>query len=377
MTFLRGFEKIDWWLLLAILPIIGASLITMSSFTGSEPFVIRQIIWVLLGIGIVVFLGRMDMRGLANGKTLLWIYGGGVLLLLAVVLLETAVKGSTRWISIGGFNLQPSELMKIILILVFAKYLSRRHVEIAHYKHLLITALYCAIPFILVFIQPDLGTALTFLFIWFGMLVVSGLSRKHIIVLGIIGIIGVLVMWFGVLEPYQKQRVISFVQPLSDIRGSGYNAYQSTIAVGSGQIFGKGVGYGTQSRLSFLPEHQTDFIFASFAEEWGFLGALLILGAYIFFLWRIIRLSLMSTSNFEKLVGVGVFIYFFTHIVVNIGMNIGIMPVTGLPLPFMSYGGTHIVTSSLALGLFMGMRYTNRLGSQSQHEQEIYGISYH
>jgi rod shape determining protein RodA len=377
MTFLRGFEKIDWWLLIALLPIIGASLITMSSFTGSEPFVLRQIIWILLGLGTIIFLGRMDMRGLANGKTLLWIYGGGILLLITVVLFEEAIKGSTRWISIGGFNLQPSELMKIILILVFAKYLSRRHVEIAHYKHLFITGLYCAIPFILVFIQPDLGTALIFLFIWFGMLVVSGLSRKHIIVLGVVGIIGALVMWFGVLAPYQKQRVISFVQPLSDIRGSGYNAYQSTIAVGSGQIFGKGVGYGTQSRLSFLPEHQTDFIFASFAEEWGFLGTLLILGAYIFFLWRIIRLSLMSTSNFEKLVGVGVFIYFFTHIIVNIGMNIGIMPVTGLPLPFMSYGGTHVVTSSLALGLFMGMRYTNRLGSQSQHEQEIYGISYH
>jgi rod shape determining protein RodA len=377
MTFLRGFEKIDWWLLIALLPIIGASLITMSSFTGSEPFVLRQIIWILLGLGTIIFLGRMDMRGLANGKTLLWIYGGGILLLITVVLFEEAIKGSTRWISIGGFNLQPSELMKIILILVFAKYLSRRHVEIAHYKHLFITGLYCAIPFILVFIQPDLGTALIFLFIWFGMLVVSGLSRKHIIVLGVVGIIGALVMWFGILAPYQKQRVISFVQPLSDIRGSGYNAYQSTIAVGSGQIFGKGVGYGTQSRLSFLPEHQTDFIFASFAEEWGFLGTLLILGAYIFFLWRIIRLSLMSTSNFEKLVGVGVFIYFFTHIIVNIGMNIGIMPVTGLPLPFMSYGGTHVVTSSLALGLFMGMRYTNRLGSQSQHEQEIYGISYH
>jgi rod shape determining protein RodA len=162
-------------------------------------------------------------------------------------------------------------------------------------------------------------------------------------------------LWGFVFKPYQKARIMNFLNPLADVRGSGYNAYQSMIAVGSGQVVGKGVGFGTQSRLNFLPEYETDFIFAAFSEEWGFIGSLLVIICYIIILWRITRLAIRGQTNFEILYAVGLGIYFATHIVINIGMNIGILPVTGITLPFMSYGGSHLIAECLGLGILFSL----------------------
>ena len=179
--------------------------------------------------------------------------------------------------------------------------------------------------------------------------------------------------WF-VFQPYQKARVINFVQPLSNIHGSGYNVYQSTIAIGSGQIFGKGVGFGTQSRLKFLPEYETDFIFAAFSEEWGFVGVMILFILLGLIIWRILRMALLGTTNFEILFGLGLAIYFMSHFIVNVGMNLGIMPVTGITLPFMSYGGSHLLTEFMGLGILMGMSRYGRVAHRDDMHNEFLGI---
>jgi rod shape determining protein RodA len=182
------------------------------------------------------------------------------------------------------------------------------------------------------------------------------------------------ILWGFVLQDYQKSRVVNFIHPLADIRGTGYNAYQSTIAVGSGQLTGKGIGYGTQSKLSFLPEYQTDFIFPAYAEEWGFLGVILLFSLFGILLWRIIRIAYYGATNFEILFGCGIAIMFASHFLVNVGMSIGIMPVTGITFPFMSYGGTNLLTSFVGLGILMGMRRYRRTAHKEMMKNEFLGI---
>ena len=264
-------------------------------------------------------------------------------------------------------------MVKVVLILILAKYFSRRHVEIANIKHVIISGLYAFIPFFLVFLQPDFGTAMIILLIWFGMILVSGISKKHLFVVIGGGIVIFFLLWTFVFATYQKARISSFLDPLSDIQGTGYNAYQSTIAVGSGQFFGKGVGYGTQSRLQFLPEYETDFIFAAFSEEWGFVGSMIILLCYMLVIWRILGSARRGSSNFETLFGVGVAVMFFSHIAINVGMNIGLMPVTGITLPFMSQGGSHLLAEFAALGILMSMRKDSRAIHRDDMKYEFMG----
>jgi rod shape determining protein RodA len=281
--------------------------------------------------------------------------------------------GAVSWLSFGGFSFQPSDFITIVVILMLAKYFSRRHVEIAHWKHIVISAVYALIPFVLVFLQPDFGSAIIIFFVWLGMALVAGISKKHLLLLGIVGVAAFGVLWLFLFKPYQKDRILNFIHPYANIRGSGYNAYQAGIAVGSGKIFGKGIGFGTQSRLQFLPEYQTDFIFAAFAEEWGFIGAMLLLIVYGVLIWRILSISTYGGSNFEMLYGAGVAIYLLTHVMINIGMNLNIMPVTGITLPFMSYGGSHLVTEYLALGILSSMRRYRRSAHPDDMRHEFVG----
>ncbi len=189
---------------------------------------------------------------------------------------------------------------------------------------------------------------------------VSGVSKKHLLIVFLIAAIILGVLWFFVFKPYQKERIVAFIYPLKDIQGVGYNAYQSVIAIGSGQIFGKGIGFGTQSRLEFLPEHQTDFIFAAFAEEWGLVGAFFIFIFWGIIFWRILKNAFVGQSNFETLFGIGLAIFLMTHFAIHIGMNIGLLPITGIALPFMSYGGSNLITVFAGLGILMGMRRYSR-----------------
>jgi rod shape determining protein RodA len=346
----------------------------MKSFTEETPFFSHQLIWI--GISFVIFfiLSNIDFRFLKRTEVLVALFSvfSGLLLLLFIA--GKVSNGAQSWFDFGGFSFQPSDMMKLVVILMLAKYFSRRHVEIDNFKHIFISGIYALIPFLLVFLQPDFGGAMIIFFIWLGMMLVSGISKRHLLLVLGCGTIAFILLWSFVFQPYQKARIVNFIQPLSNIRGSGYNVYQSTIAVGSGQIFGKGVGFGTQSRLKFLPEYQTDFIFAAFSEEWGFIGATILFLLLGLITWRILHIALLGATNFEILFGIGLAIYFMSHFIINIGMNIGIMPVTGITLPFMSYGGSHIVTEFIGLGILMGMNRYRRVAHRDDMRNEFLGI---
>ncbi len=369
-----NFKHIDWILLFLVMPIIGAGLVTMKSFVGTTAFFNQQIIWVIVGLMAFFVSSFFDFRFLKKTKVLASLYVFLTALLAFLFVAGDTNKGATGWFNFGAFSFQPVEFMKIVLILMLAKYFSRRHVEIRNVRLILISALYAGIPFLLVFLQPDFGSAIIIFMIWLGMAIVSGISKKHLAIVFFFGATVFFILWTFVFQNYQKARIETFLNPLTDIQGTGYNAYQSTIAVGSGQIFGKGVGYGTQSRLKFLPEYETDFIFAAFSEEWGFVGSVTILVLYALLIWRILRQSMYGATNFEILFGIGVAIMFISHIVVNIGMNIGLMPVTGITLPFMSYGGSHILTSFLALGILSSMNRYRRSIHRDDMNHEFLGI---
>ena len=225
----------------------------------------------------------------------------------------------------------------------------------------------------LAFFQPDLGSGIIITSIWLGMVLVAGISRKHLITLFVAALIIFTGLWQWGLHPYQKQRILTFVHPLTDIHGTGYNAYQSTVAVGSGQVFGKGIGYGTQSKLRFLPEYQTDFIFAAYAEEWGFVGVVIALGLFSVLIIRILAIAMHGADNFDTLVAAGIAIYFIAQSIVHIGMNMGLLPITGTTMPFMSYGGSHLLTEFAALGVLMGLRRHARPVGRVKDQTELIG----
>ena len=367
-------RHIDWIVVGAATAITFLGIVTMYGFSEGGGFGKRQMVW--LGISFLVFIiaSQFEYRVLRRTGVVVSIFGGTLFLLLLVTILGSVVKGAQSWFSLGFASFQPTDLAKLALIFLLAKYLAKRHVEIAHIRHIIVTGVYALIPTVLVLMQPDLGSALVLSGIWFCLVLVSGISKQHLaLVLG--GALAVFVLsWMFVLAPYQKDRIKTFVDPLSDIRGSGYNVYQSQIAIGSGGVFGKGVGFGTQSRLEFLPEHQTDFIFAAFSEEWGFIGVFVLLSLFFVLIWRLLAIALTAATNFELFCVLGILFFFLIHIVVNVGMNLGIMPVTGIPLPFMSYGGSHLLTEWLALGIIMGMRKYERSAHRDKLNYEFLGV---
>lgn len=367
-------HHIDWVLFFSALLLSSAGLVTMNSFVGESYFFSRQLIWIGVSLGVFFVASIVDWHFLRRSKVVVVLFSVSCGLLLMLFLFAQVTKGAQSWFSFGAFSFQPSDPIKLVLIILLAKYFSRRHVEIAHVKHILISGAYAFILFVLVLLQPDFGSAIILFGIWFGMVMVSGISLKHLFAVFIAGAFTFFLLWSFVFQPYQKQRIMTFIHPLTDIRGAGYNAYQSTIAVGSGRILGKGVGYGTQSKLQFLPEYETDFIFAAFAEEWGFVGSGIIFILYGVLLWRILDNALRGASNFETLFGLGLAILFIVHIIVHVGMNIGLLPVTGTTVPFMSYGGSHLLTEFLGLGIIMGMRRYGRPAERALSYNEIPGM---
>lgn len=375
--FSQIFKKIDWILVCLILPVVSFGLITMRSFSVAEStgdFFSKQLIWVGLSLVVFFVFSFIDFSFLKQTGVLVSLFLIFSFILLTLFVLGNVAKGAQSWFDFGGISFQPVDMMKLVLILILAKYFSRRHVEIKDFKHIFISGLYALIPFILVFLQPDFGSAMVIFFIWLGMVLVSGISKKHLLVVFGGAALIFFILWTSVFAPYQKKRISTFINPLSDIQGSGYNVFQSTVAVGSGQLLGKGVGFGTQSRLKFLPESQTDFIFAAFSEEWGFLGATTLLILFGLIIWRILYFASYGASNFETLFALGIAIYFITHILINIGMNIGVMPVTGIPLPLMSYGGSHLLTEFAALGMLVSMHRYRRRAHRDDIKNEFLGL---
>lgn len=371
----RFFKGVDWSILFAVIPLLLSGMTTMMSFSERISLFDKQLIWGLVGIVIAIGISRIDIRFLRDSRYVIISYILSLGLLVLVLVLGKTVKGAKSWFDFGGFSFQPTDLVKLLVIIVLAKYFSRRHVAIAELKHLFISSLYALVPMALILLQPDFGSAMIVALLWLGMALVAGISKKHILIVSGILLVTFTFSWMFLFKPYQKDRIISFVNPTSDIRGSGYNAYQSVIAVGSGGLLGKGLGYGTQSRLNFLPEYQTDFVFAAFSEEWGFIGSLIILFCFCFLLWRIKIHASRGASNFETLFCVGYMLLLFGHIIVNIGMNIGIMPVTGIPLPFMSYGGSHLLGEFIGLGIVLSMSRYERAVNRADINNEFVGYA--
>lgn len=346
----------------------------MSSFQEGDNYFLKQTIWITLAVIVFIAASFFDYRFLKQTRVVVTIYAIFLSILAFLFILGNTVKGAQSWFAFGGIAFQPSDLMKLALIIILAKYFNRRHIEIANIRHIIVSGVYAFIPFTLVLLQPDFGSAMVLFAIWLGLVFVSGISWKHIAVVFLLAATTLALAWNFAFKPYQKARIVNFFNPLQDIRGSGYNAYQSTIAVGSGGLLGKGVGSGTQSRLNFLPEYKTDFIFAAYAEEWGFVGSVLLLLFFAIIFIKLAFFALHADSAFEALFTYGVLIWIMTHVFINVGMNIGSMPVTGIPLPFMSYGGSHLVAEALALGMCAGMYRYARGAHKHQAKNEFLGL---
>ncbi len=374
MKIIQRYAGIDWILFLATMPLLAAGLISMRSFGGeSDYYFTRQLFWIGISFFVFFAFSLVDWRFLRKSELLAGFFVLMSFFLAALLVLGQTVKGAASWFDFGLFSVEPVDPLKIVVILILAKYFSRRHIEIANIRHIILPSLYVFIPAFLVFLQPDFGSSIIIFLIWLGMMLVSGINKKHLLAIFLIVIVALASAWFFVFKPYQKARILTFVDPARDTRGAGYNALQSMIAVGSGRFFGKGIGFGSQSRLEFLPEHQTDFVFAAFAEEWGFVGTLFIFLFYGIIIWRIFRIAALGRSNFESLYGIGAAIFLIAHFFVNVGMNIGIMPITGTTLPFLSYGGSHMLTVYAALGILMGMRRYSRHTHPDDAETEFLG----
>lgn len=365
------FKNVDWVLFSSVLLISFAGLITMNSFTGVSSYFSRQIIWIAVSTVVFFIASGVDWSFMKNSRVIVILFFISTFLLFLLFALGSVFKGAKSWFDLGAFSFQPVDVVKLVVILLLSKYFSRRHVEIANVRHILVSGFYVFVVFLLVLLQPDFGSAIIIFAVWFGMVLVSGISKKHLLAVFLIGSLVFGGLWMFAFKPYQKARIMTFLNPLTDIRGSGYNAYQSMIATGSGQVFGKGIGYGTQSKLQFLPEYQTDFIFAAFAEEWGFFGVTLLIILYGMVIWRILKISSKGGSNFEMLFGLGLVILFSVHAIIHIGMNIGLLPVTGNTLPFMSYGGSHLLSEFLGLGMLMGMRKNSRSVHKEISQNEL------
>ncbi len=353
-------RSIDWVLLAAALALSCAGLVTMNSFIEPNTFFEQQVVWLLISLAVFFSASLVDWRFLRNTWVVVTLLSLSLLSLILLFFLGTTTLGALSRFDLGVFFIQPSDPAKLILVILLAKYFSRRHVEIAHIRHILVSGLYAFLFFVLLFIQPDFGGAIVVFFLWLGMVLVSGISKKHLALVFCIGALAFGLLWGFVFQDYQKARIRTFLNPLTDIQGAGYNAYQSTITVGSGQLLGKGIGFGTQSRLQFLPEYETDFIFGAFAEEWGFIGILFLLLCFAIVVWRIMQGAFLGATNFEILFAVGVALSIAAPAAIHIGMNIGLLPVTGTVLPFVSYGGSHLVVEFLSLGMLNGMRRYRR-----------------
>jgi rod shape determining protein RodA len=352
----RLVQNLDWLLLAAAGALIGLGMLSMWSLTagGASPGILwRQLWWVGVGTVALVVVASLDYRNLVRAAPAFYLVG--LALLLTVFVLGRTVSGARRWIHIGSFTFQPSELFKIIFVLALAWALTSRWARPLSRSALGWTALLVGVPFALVVRQPDLGTALVLLPVLAAVLVGGGLRLRALggIALGAVALMPL--AWF-VLKEYQRERLLVYIDPFRDPLGTAYNVIQAKIAIGSGQLLGKGVSGATQSRLSFLPERHTDFIFAVFAEMWGFVGCLVLILAYGLLVLRGFEIAAAAREPRGRLVALGVTALFATQALINLGMVTGLLPVVGIPLPFMSYGGSSMVVSLMGLGLLLSVR---------------------
>jgi rod shape determining protein RodA len=352
--YLLFLKRFDWVLLGAVFLLLVLSLVLLYSVALSRatPDFLnfkKQIVFIVIGLVFFIVFSVLNYKWLKFYY--LAFYGLAIFLLIGVLILGEVIRGTKGWFNLSWFNFQPVEFAKLALIIFLAKYFSHGAHEIFKLKHTLVSGFFAGVLVVLVLLQPDFGSALILFLLWFGMLFLIGIKRSHLLILFLLVAVLLAGAWFFVFEDYQKARIISFINPASDPLGRGYNISQAQIAVGSGQFWGRGIGFGPQSQLRFVPESQTDFIFAVLAEEMGFFGSILVLGLWGIIFWRIIKLARGARDDFSLFLVAGTAIVFLIQVFINIGMTIGVVPVAGISLPFLSYGGSALVMNLAMIGI--------------------------
>lgn len=374
----RLFQNFDWLLILAVSMLVLLGIVLINNTTAAvegifdtsnllQDFTFRQILYAAAGFFALFVLSVLDYRIFAG---LQWVFYLLLMALLAIVFaLGQITLGAQRWIPLGPFQLQPSEVGKLLLVLVLAKFLADNSKQMDRWRTLAVSFGIVLLPAIMTYLQPDLGTSLIFLFLWGVMVLAAGLSWKQLMILAVVLAI-LLPIVYLTLQPYQRDRITTFLNPTSDPLGAGYNVNQARIAIGSGQVLGRGIGSGTQSQLQFLRIRHTDFIFSVVGEELGFFGGVFFFALYAFVLIRMLRAAQVSRSTFGRLTAVGFASSLFFQAFVNLGMNVGIMPVTGIPLPFVSSGGSSLVTYLMMVGIIQSiLAHEKMLGLRTKPQQ--------
>jgi len=316
----------------------------------------KQVIFLGISIFLMFLISFFDWRGLReNPYLILILYLLCLGLLSGLFFFAPEIRGAKSWYKLGPVSIDPTEFTKIVLIIILAKYFSMRHIEIYRIRHILLSGFYVLIPAILIFLQPDLGSVLILIFLWVGILIISGIKLRHFLILILFSLLILISSWGFLLKDYQKERILSFFYPYEPL-GISWSQAQAKIAIGAGGLFGQGLFQGSQTQYGFLPEPQTDFIFAAIAEELGLLGVSVLLFLFSILIWRTIKIAISSQSNFPRLFASGFSILLISQIFINIGMNLGILPIIGIPLPLISYGGSSLITTFIILGIFQSIK---------------------
>ena len=344
---------------LILLLVIGLFALYSASYSKSLldktiNYAFIQLRWIVVGLVSIGIVFLINYKRLLEISYIVYVIN--IILLVLVILIHRQEAGAHRWLSFLGINFQPSEFMKLVIILTLARYLSSHKYEESNLKTILISFGIVFLPLFLIIKQPDLGTALIFIPVLFVMIYIWGCRLRYIITTLLMGVILSPLLWCF-LKDYQKERLLVFINPNIDPLGAGYTIIQSKIAIGSGGILGKGFLQGTQNQLNFLPEHHTDFIFSCIGEEWGLIGALIIIVLYFIVIWEGFNIAQESSLMERKLLAAGISTLIMLHVIINICMSIGLMPVVGLPLPFISYGGSHIVVFMIMIGILLNIKY--------------------
>lgn len=316
----------------------------------------KQVIFFAVGFLLMITISFLDYRILRNNSYLILIlYGLCLAMLLGLHFFAPVIRGTRGWYKVGLLSLDPIEPTKIILVVLLAKYFSMRHVEMYKFRHIIFSGMYVLIPAFFIFIKPDLGGTMVILLIWLGILLVSGIKINHFLILSFCFLVVAGFAWGFLLKDYQKQRITAFLFPY-DYLGASWSQNQTKISIGSGQILGEGLAKGSQVQFGFLPEPHTDFIFSVIAEEWGMAGVLVLFVVYGFLVWRVLLVAVQSQSNFPRLFASGFAIILIAQFFINIGMNLSLLPVVGIYLPFISYGGSGLIGNFVSLGILQSIK---------------------
>ncbi len=350
------FQYFDFWLFGATLLLLSIGILMIYSATACitgesldwQSAVIRQAAYAVVGVLAMAVLALIDYRLYASLRWVLWLATIGLLAVVSVI--GQITHGAQRWIDLRFFLFQPSELSKLLLVLVVAKYMADHAEQMTRWRFLATSFLFVALPIALVYLQPDLGTAIVIGATWGVMALAAGMRLRDVLIVLAVIVVAAPLLWTN-LRPYQQERILTFMDPARDPLGSGYNVTQARIAIGSGGVWGQGFCSGTQSQLRFLRIRQTDFIFSVIGEELGFIGALFVIALYALILFRLIRAAMLARDAYGKLVVVGIVAIILAQSYVNLGMNLGLMPVTGIPLPFVSSGGSSLISLLAAEGV--------------------------